>query len=198
MAVVIEDGPSGGAELVGRAVSDLAPPSRVERLTAAVTRGSAARVSRPLPLYTLGIADLEEDRPLAAASLSGWRYLAWNGREARAVDLAGSAPELLRLNQMLGAAATARLIEACERVGGANQLAEETRLRILAVPSLQMEALWVARDGAADSFLLLRLPGDSSVREIDFLDEARELIAIRRESAAEAMIVESEPSELGA
>jgi hypothetical protein len=101
---------------------------------------------------------------------------------------------------MLSPATTARLIKACERVDGVSGGAEEARLRLLAVPALQMEALWVTRDQGGDSFILLKSPGGTPLSAIDFVEEARQLIRIRRESILDAAMTAdaTEPSELGA
>lgn len=189
MALMTPEGPAEGDALVGRAVGDLMPPSTMNRLTAALTGGSAARTSRPIPIFVLDPESLDRPNPLETAERIGWRYVTGVGRQMALVDLAGADGAELRFNQMVRGTAPGRLLEACawaERESGSDRVYE---VRILAMPALHLEALWLAGE-SEDRFLLLQLPGSEPLREIEFLTEARRLAGERPESAADG------PSEL--
>lgn len=178
MPMVTSDAPPEALGLVGRAVGDLMPPSRMRRLTAALTGGSPARASAPIPIYTLDVGALEAPQPLDEARPAGWRYLANSGSETALVDLAGVDAGDLRFNRMVRGSAADRLVEASAWAERESAGRSDFETRILTLPPLHLEALWVA---APDSnrFLLLRLPGREPLREIDFVAEARRLAAER-------------------
>jgi hypothetical protein len=179
MPVTLSDAPAEALALVGRAVGDLMPPSRMRRFAAAMTGTSPARSSAPIPIYTLEVAALDRPQPLDEARKAGWRSVTSSGSQTAVVDLAGDSGDELRFNQMSRGSAAPRLIEACAWAERESQGQTDYEIRILTIPPLHLEALWMAGPDS-NRFLLLRLPGAESLREIDFVAEARRLAAERR------------------
>lgn len=104
------------------------------------------RLTRPQPIYVLGLDNLRAGRGLQAAQLTGWRYLvqADDARTPRPLALARTtvspdgAHQFSSLNYGPFVAGTADAIRAAEQM----RLADSD-VRVLEVPALYLVALWL-------------------------------------------------------
>lgn len=183
MALTLAAPPAEGLQAVARALADLAERGSGDgrRAAAAAGEGSAdegaaeegaagegAVAAAPIPIFQLGVDGLLGRRPLAAAQAAGWRYLVKDEAGLASADIAegGGGPALVRLRR--GKAAEA-LLEAARRAEAGGRPGAAAEVRILVVPELRVEALWLAGAGY-DRLIPLRggraASGDSFVRRL--------------------------------
>jgi hypothetical protein len=141
-------------------------------------------VTLPHYIYTLGLDDIVQDR--APAAPTALRALEVQGNQAQAMfdltpdprfpqvrQMSGPSPYLDRLNRALAVA---------ERQ--AATLEPEAELRLLQVPALHLEALWLHYDDAAqDVFIPVRTPRAFQEYQVyaaaEFQDTMKRMIAAR-------------------
>lgn len=133
--------PPSGLMTVVRALGDLAPRGRA-------LGGSAIDISRPLPVFRLGIDDLTEPDALDRAEFVAWRYLIEGGGGGAGMADVGEAPggdavfgSLARNEQadfLLQATHLAQSV--------ADRTSQDCDVRLLQVPSLYATALWLTTD----------------------------------------------------
>jgi hypothetical protein len=116
-------------------------------------------VTLPHYIYTLGLDAIVQDRPpgaptaLRALEVQGNRAQAFfdltpDERFPQVRQMSGPSPYLERLNRAIGVAAR-----------HANAIEPEAELRVIQVPALHLEALWLHYDDAAqDVFIPVRTP----------------------------------------
>jgi hypothetical protein len=168
MTIHLPDAPSEGAEIVARALAAVKPrPEGFLGRLLATTRS----IARPIPIYFLSAADLSSTAPLQHVELVGWRYLVPE-QDAIAIDVSTKSGEALSLHAIRRGAFVDRIIAATHSAESAAnpQLAYE--LRILTIPPLHLEAIWMTAE-ADNRFLLLKPASDGILDFADFLSRAR-------------------------
>lgn len=153
-----------------------APDGGLEMLATALGHGGG-EASAPVPVFELPLGALEGEAPLARATRVAWRYAVHNGGAAATVDLGETEDRRLRLNRIAGAAAAADLLTAARRAQARFADAGDFEVRILQLPGLHLDALWLA--GASDD-VFLRLSRRGAGR-FDLLAQARERLRIWEE-----------------
>jgi hypothetical protein len=105
------------------------------------------RLTRPQPVYLLGLDELRDGRGLDAARSIGWRYfveaddLAQPLALAETVALADGSQTFAHLNYGPFVAGTAAALSAAEQT-----TAMDAEIRLLHVPALYFVALWLLQD----------------------------------------------------
>jgi hypothetical protein len=146
MSIIVPQPPEGGLGRIREAVGRLM--SQPNTRTAAVTAGAVAgdlEAAVPHPVYFVRADYLAAGSLLAAAELSGWRYiLLAGGRAILAAELSfgreGGGLEFSHTNDgplVAGTVEGVRVAERLEVVGEA-----EFELRLLEIPSLSVAVLW--------------------------------------------------------
>jgi len=135
--------PATGPQLVGRALSDLGGhPDR-----ASLLGGAAINLSQPLPVYRLGLEDIDDEKCIEKAVEVGWRYLIEpaGGGGAGYADVRKAPDGNFKFTSLSKNANADRLLEAAHL---AQQVGEESAVeydaRILDVPALYISAIWLA------------------------------------------------------
>jgi hypothetical protein len=188
MGIVLKKGPQRGQSAVGKALSDLRGRAGPEALLG----GAALNLSEPLPVYRLGLNQIETPECVTKAEHVGWRYLVEGAGGAAGFadvkDSGGESPTFASFSQNANAA---RLMEAANLAQQvAQSLPDEYEARILEVPALQTSAIWLAHD--RHIFIpyvdMKRLRGEKVRVEPDFLDDlvnrARQLAATRPDESS--------------
>lgn len=151
MTLHVPQPPGEGLELIREAIGGLIRQPNTR--TAAVTAGGAGgglEAAAPHPVYFVGADHVAASRLLAAAELSGWRYiLLAHGRAILAAELSfpreGGRLEFSHTNDgplVAGTVEGVRVAEGLEEVGEA-----DFELRLLEIPSLSLAALWFRAEG---------------------------------------------------
>ena len=136
--------PPSGRMTVMRALGDLAPRG-------GALGGGAADISKPLPVFRLGLDDLTEPDALDRAEFVAWRYLIEGGGAGPGMADVGEAPggdavfgSLARNEQadfLLQATHLAQSV--------ADGTSQDCDVRLLQVPSLYATALWLTTEPPA-------------------------------------------------
>ena len=167
MTIRSSEGPQGGPERVGRALSALVPPA--DRLLSrdGETGGQTvpAPLSAPLPVYG---ADLDSLHALASRKSGleelrqiGWRYLVLDDSEVQAADL-GDDQE--RPTFHVGGDLAERIAEAGRRAESAAEEDVDYEPRLLDLGMLDASMLWLKSDDPeADLFFTL----DADPQQVD-------------------------------
>lgn len=172
--------------LAGRTVNSLGGGgAAIGPRSLAVAERNAMTSSVPHPVYQLTLADLAEGRGLDAARRVGWRYLLEDGSHqvlgfAETSDEAADGVQLRALNTGRFGQATRDAVEAAEHLGFVAR--DDFEVRVLRVPALSLNALWLAgdRDTVEDALVPLSptpaeiLPG-APTRAAELLDKLRPL-----------------------
>jgi hypothetical protein len=137
--------PATGPALVGKALIDLgAHPD----LAGMATAGRAGvNLSQPLPVYRLGLSDIDDEHCLDKAVEVGWRYLIEpaGGGGAGYADVRPAQGGDFKFASLSQNANADRLLEAAhlaQQVGDGS--AVEYEARILDVPAVYIAAIWLA------------------------------------------------------
>jgi hypothetical protein len=172
--------------IVPRSAPDVIAQSAMDEATAARSTGAGApdleafdvgggakavaTSSAPLPVYTIPMEALAEERPstMDDASQSGWRVLTADSRGSQLVDVSATTAKPLSV----------RKGRSVDMLTAAGQLAEDAappgtayEPRILDFGRLSLSALWLHSQAAGD--LLFRLDSKpAAVSPADFLAEA--------------------------
>lgn len=144
-----------------------APKGGLEILAAALGHGGG-EASAPIPVFELPLDALGSAAPLQTAVRIGWRYAVRQGGDTTAIDLGSIEDGGLQLNRIAGSAAAADLLTAARRAQARFSDAGDFEVRLLLLPGLFLDALWLA-GGADDVFLRLSRRGAG---RFDFLAEA--------------------------
>jgi len=159
MAINLPTPPKEGLEVLRGAITELM--SRPESNTFAATAGVASEyisVAAPHRVYFVGADEVAAGRLLGAARLTGWRYIVLAGeRPLFAAELSfageGKRLEFSHTNRgpfVEGTIKGVRVAEGLEDIRAGN-----FELRLLGVPSLSLNALWLH---AVDRDFLLPMP----------------------------------------
>jgi hypothetical protein len=169
MGIVLKKGPDNGQSEIGKALSDLRGRDAGPE---ALLGGAAISLSAPLPVYRLGLDEIEAQASLSRAEHVGWRYLIEGSGQGAAfadVNETEGDPRFASFSQNENAD---RLIAAANLAQEVAQgLPETYEARILDVPALYTSAIWLS--GAEDIFIpyvdMRRLRGKAVQVEPTFL-----------------------------
>jgi len=185
-------------------------PDRLTRLTLAAQLPGFLRPGDPLisalanapgqRVFTLTLPAIASDRRIAdAATPAGWRFLAGAGAQTASAEVSepidGNPPKLRSVSrgpQIAHALQATRQSEALDR-------ASETdfELRVLRVPGLLIEAIWLKQQGGDDDLIipyLTPLPQADASRVLP----VREFLEILRTSPAARKDADDKPGYRGA
>jgi hypothetical protein len=114
-------------------------------------------LAAPHPVYTLGLRALVEDAGLAAAELTGWRYLVQQGDSTIAsaeIHLGAAGPDASRLEVNEGpfVRATESAIAKAEELPELERVTYE--LRLLKIPAVYVIALWLKAEDEGEDVLI--------------------------------------------
>jgi hypothetical protein len=167
MPITMPAPPATGPDLVRKAISAF------RRRGTEAGQSEPQYLDRAIPIFALDVDALGLVRPTDAARQVGWRYFAQHGGEPAMVDLGGVEATDLRFHALRRGARAERMLQATVV---AEQGADDQELaaRILTLPQLHLEALWLRGDDA-DVFIRTKAPQNSAVEPFDFLTEARRL-----------------------
>ncbi len=193
MSISVPQPPEGGLEMIRKAVGELMGQPHTR--TAAVTAGGAAgdlEAAAPHPVYFVRADYLAAGGLLAAAELSGWRYIILaGGRAILAAELSfgreGGGLEFSHTNDgplVEGTVEGVRVAEGLEVVGGM-----EFELRLLELPGLSVAALWFHAEGK--DLLMPIPPSRRGLRPFTIYTEG-ELLKTLRGAAAERLRFEDD------
>ena len=148
MSIDLPQGPSDGLMLIGKALNDLGLGRRGDN--------SPVEVSRPLPVYILGLTEIDGDF-LARAKRRAWRYLV-TGDRVLAADVVAPGRRTPKFGSVMRGDLPPRLLEACDRAAESyGSRAERFEARVLEIPALYVVALWVhGQEGTFWNLLELR------------------------------------------
>lgn len=152
-----------------------APDGGLAVLAKALGAGGG-EASAPIPVFELPLEALEDEVPLRRAVHTAWRYAVRQGGDPAAVDLRITR-EGLRPNRITGSDGAADLLTAARRAEARFADSGEFEVRLLKLPGLYLDALWL-RGASEDVFLRLSRRGAG---RFDLLAEAR-----RRKRISEA------------
>lgn len=133
--------PASGPKAIGRALRDL----RGQPDDDALLGGAEINLSRPLPVYRLGLDELHGADFLKRATPVGWRYLVERpGGDIAYADVkeaAGGESRFASLSPNRNAERLMAAAHLAEQV--ARSLADDCEARILDVPALYISAIWL-------------------------------------------------------
>lgn len=188
MAVKLTEGaPEAGREAVTRALRDLRAGASTAELAASALGGAELDLSRPLPIYRLGLDQIEGDDFLDRAEHFGWRYLIEgpHGRMgfADVRDLGGGEPRFASFAENQHADRLSKAAEIAHSLSAS--LPDEYEARVLDVPALYVSAVWLANENSI--FIpyldLKRLHGADVREEPHFVSELLAGAAVARREA---------------
>ena len=151
---------------------------------------AANLVADPLEIFVMTAADAAADSGLVRATSRGWQYFVAQppseGSDPSRVAVVNvvrgqSGHQLTHIHRGWFPEATRRAIEAAERLPEA--AGESFQLRVLALPSLLTDALWLKNTGQGADVILPIASADPAIkprepyRSEDFLDAIRPLAA---------------------
>jgi hypothetical protein len=134
--------PEAGSLAIGRALNDLrGQPERAELLG-----GAEIDLSQPLPVYRLGLDEVEGHESLDRAKHVGWRYLVeppGGGSVAYAdvKETSGGGSRFASLSQNRNAERLMQAAHLAQQV--AEDLPDDCEARVLDVPALYLSAIWL-------------------------------------------------------
>jgi hypothetical protein len=202
MAIVTNAGPDNASSIIGEALSqfsavaakrNVAPPSGS---AASPLGGALPSLSKPVQIYLLRLEDIKPGFDLKslqnAAKPIGWRYvIASGGQEVITADLKSSTPQNASFGRINAGPVAAQLAAAAEKAtelfGSSDP--ESYEVRLLDVPSLSKQALWL-HGPKHDHFLPYWPPAaDGQIREVpqfveDLVQQAQKKLAIHAGSIA--------------
>ena len=151
MTVSTATGPADGPNLVAKALSDL---GKAARYRFALLPGQP-QVAQPLPIYTLKPDALSNPAPLSASALVGWRYLVKARGDEQIIDLSVTADGASRFYSLRAPEFARQFTEACAIAEKVTQNQCNYAARIIKIPSLHVDAVWLAAEGAD---IFVRIP----------------------------------------
>jgi hypothetical protein len=137
--------PLTGPQLIGKALRDLG--SHPDRAAALAMAGGGINLSQPIPVYRLGLDDIDDEHCIDKAVEVGWRYLLEPaaGGGAGYADVRPEQGGDFKFTSLSRNANADRLLQAAhlaQQVGEGSTVAYEPR--ILDVPALYIAAVWLA------------------------------------------------------
>jgi hypothetical protein len=135
--------PSAGPKAIGQALRDLRPSPE----NRALLGGAQINLSAPLPVYRLGLDQLDKRDFLAKATQVGWRYLmeepvAGGVAYADVRETAGGAPRFTGLAQNENAMRLMEAAHLAQKV--AADMPGDCEARILDVAAVYVSAVWLS------------------------------------------------------
>lgn len=147
MAIVLRrQAPEQGPNAIRKALSDLRGRQDSRELAASVLGGAAINLYQPLPVYRLGLDQIDGPDCVDRAEHVGWRYLIDSpGRNVGFADIRESGGESPRFSSFSQNQHAERLKQAAEVAQSvAQSLPDDYEARILEVPALYVSAVWLA------------------------------------------------------
>ncbi|ACL55711.1 hypothetical protein [Methylobacterium nodulans] len=183
MSLVLKSAPATGRAVVRRALRDLWDQGP----TADAAGGAAINLAEPIPLYRLGLNQIDATGGLTQAQHVGWRYLLETaGGDTAVADVGEVGGGETRFASLARGENARRLIEAATLAESvAQQKPEEYEVRILDVPALHVSAIWLA--GENNIFIpyldMKRLRG----AKVDVADDFLNTLASRAQTLTKAL-----------
>ncbi|HJW79322.1 MAG: hypothetical protein ACJ8DU_20425 [Microvirga sp.] len=148
MAIVRKRTPPGsGPQAIDRALQALAPAE-----SAAALSDRPLNLSQPLPVYRLGLDQLDGPESLARATQSGWRYLIEGGEGTAYADVRETGADSAKFTSLSRNRNAERLMQAVHLAEeAARAMPDDCEARILEVPALYIAAIWLT--GAQPVFI---------------------------------------------
>ncbi len=119
----------------------------------------APSVMRPHPVYNLGVDALAMGKGIDAAKLASWRYLLIEGEvieKAAEVGVSSAGPTKFHsINAGPAVAGTVEALAVAERLPQVQKQSYD--IRLLRIPELSVQALWLHGQGHEDLFLLMQV-----------------------------------------
>jgi hypothetical protein len=150
------------------------PDGGLAILAIALGEGGGA-ASSPIPVFELPLDALDREAPLSHAVQLGWRYAVRQEGQTATVDLRIAEEGSLRPSRITGSDGASDLLRVARRAEARFADAGDFEVRILQLPGLYLDALWLA--GAAED-IFLRIGRRGSGR-FDLPAEARRRRRIR-------------------
>ena len=137
MTLRLAPGPEDGLPIVARALHD---KSGRRRGADQVARGETAP---PVPIFVLEADALDDVEPLAHAYPVGWRYVARRGGVTVDVELSYDEEGALELYGTRTGRGAALLLAVARRAERDYDACGDFEVRLLRIPALYLEALWL-------------------------------------------------------
>ncbi|MGY2053032.1 hypothetical protein [Methylobacterium sp. JK268] len=148
MTLILRPAPPKGRATVTRALRDL----WTRDPGGDAVGGTPINLAEPIPVYRLGLDQIDDVGCLKQAAPVGWRYLLEAGRAHVAVADVGERDGETRFASLSRGDEAQRLMEAAELAASlAEASPEDYEIRILDVPALHASAVWLS--GARDVFI---------------------------------------------
>lgn len=168
MAIVIEEAPDGLLDLLASGLANLPP------VTDGAAGAEGAQLYRPLPLYSAGTGALvgaPDDRPQPLERV-GWRVLVDEGPALAIAEVRWS-DEGPALTALWRGAVADLLAEATVLAEEAIAGEQVYRARVISLPEIGIEALWLHADNETDVVVPLLEEGARPVPLREFAADAR-------------------------
>jgi hypothetical protein len=151
--------------LLSRGPGALAPSGGAEAIGAV----AAPKMSQPIPLYTVAVADIKDPGFLQYAREIGWRYLIIGQGPTALADVEETqAPGPPRLKRLTRGVIVQRLTDAITFAEGQYEKVDTSyELRVLEIPAIYVMALWLASDKSLFIPVLEGSPSDPVKAAID-------------------------------
>jgi hypothetical protein len=181
MAIIVRNGPRGGAAVLAAHVTDLVRERRLPHGMAATMRTEELSHSEPHPVYVATLDDLAAGKLLGAAKRMSWRYLLVQGESAVAeAELSvgharGKTLAFLGLTHGPFSEATVEALHAAEALP--EVASADYELRLLKVPAVYLVALWLHRK--AEDILIPMGKPPGGLKENKPYSEAQVIAALR-------------------
>jgi hypothetical protein len=182
MTLQFRDPPAAVTDLVQSRLATLLDSGAAHRHGMIDATDDTVTLTAPHPVYVLDLPDIAAARDLSSARLTGWWYLVQQGDavvcSAEAANGArGGEPRFGALSQGPRPTSASRVLESSDAT-----TAEATQPRLLRVPAVQTEALWLHTDGA-DTLIPLApayapLEAERLYPMVAFLDAIRPMAAV--------------------
>jgi hypothetical protein len=131
--------PASGPEAVGRALKALGPSEG-----AAALADRALDLSQPMPVYRLGLDEVEGRESLARATQVGWRYLLESPEGIAYADVRETGADSSKFTSLSRNRNAERLMQAVHLAeAAARTMPDDCEARILEVPALYIAAIWL-------------------------------------------------------
>jgi hypothetical protein len=184
MSLKVSEAPVEAFKLVNDKIKAFSKRGQFRTRALSQAQPRALNLTVPHPVYTLTLEDIVQQRSLAVARTTGWRYLIQEGDSAIAsaeviTDARGVVQTFSQFNEGPFVAATARTIVAAEEIPQVEDGVYE--LRLLQIPALYVMALWL-KDAEGNRDLILpmepmpnELEAGRSYTEAEFLAALEDL-----------------------
>jgi hypothetical protein len=131
--------PKQGQSIIGNALRDLwGAPDLTES-----AGGATIDLSQPLPVYSLGLEDIQEPGSIKKAKPVGWRYLIEKGGNIGYADLVESSSGDQSFASLSRNRNAERLNEAAHVAESVAKGLPDCEARILDIPAIHIAAIWL-------------------------------------------------------